>query len=90
MKKILIFIENDICYRHFLMNDTFKDTCLNNVVKFVFPEENNKRIENIKLKNTYFNSEVIRLHKEKKRVQTWKYLLYINQLRWRYGKQNKI
>jgi hypothetical protein len=90
MKKILIFIENDICYRHFLMNDTFKDISLNNIVKFVFPEENNKRIENIKLKNNYFNSEVIRLHKEKKRVQTWKYLLYINQLRWRYGKQNKV
>ena len=90
MKKILVFIENDICYRHFLMNDTFKDTCLNNVVKFVFPEENNKRIENIKLENNYFNSEVIRLHQEKKRVQTWKYLLYINQLRWRFGKQNKI
>lgn len=90
MKKILVFIENDICYRHFLMNDTFKDTCVNNIVKFVFPEENNKRIKNIKIKKKYFNSEVVRLHQEKKRVQTWRYLLYINQLRWRYGKQNKI
>jgi hypothetical protein len=90
MKKILVFIENDICYRHFLMNNTFKDICLNNHVKFVFPEENNKRIQNIKIKTKYFNSDVIRLHQDKRRVRTWKYLLYINQLRWRFGKQNKI
>jgi len=90
MRNILIFIDNDVCFRHFIMNSTFKDVCLNNNVKFVFPEENNKRIDNIVFEKKYFNSEVVRLHQDKTRVRTWKYLLYINQLRWRFGRQNKI
>ena len=40
MKKILVFIENDICYRHFLMNNTFEIICNEHHVNFVFPEEN--------------------------------------------------
>ena len=90
MKKILVFIENDICYRHFLMNSTFKHICLNNHVRFVFPEVNNKRITNIKLMDKYFNSSVVRLSQDETRVKIWKYLLYIDQLRWKQGKQNKI
>lgn len=90
MKKILIFIENDVCYRHFLMNATFKKLCFHNEVKFVFPEENNKRIKDIKLKSKYFNADVTRLPHDEKRVKIWKSLLYINQLRWRTGKQNKV
>ena len=90
MRNILIFIDNDVCFRHFIMNSTFKDVCLNNNVKFVFPEENNKRIDNIVFEKKYFNSDVVRLHQDKTRVRTWKYLLYINQLRWRFGQQNKI
>ena len=73
-----------------MMNSTFQEVCLKNKVKFIFPEKNNKRIKNIIFKKTYFKSEVIRLHHDKNRVRVWKHLLYIDQLRWRIGKQNKV
>ena len=90
MKNILVLIENDICFRHFMMNDTFQKLCENFNVKFVFPEEKNKRISSCEIKNQYFNSEVTRLFQNKVRVMIWKYLLYIDQIRFRFGKQNKV
>lgn len=90
MKNILVLIENDICFRHFMMNDTFQKLCENFNVKFVFPEEKNKRISSCKIKNQYFNSEVTRLFQNKIRVMIWKYLLYIDQIRFRFGRQSKV
>ena len=90
MKNILVLIENDVCFRHFMMNDTFQKLCENFNVKFVFPEEKNKRISSCEIKKQYFNSEVTRLFQNKVRVMIWKYLLYIDQIRFRFGKQNKV
>ena len=89
MKKILVFIENDICYRHFLMNNTFEIICNEHHVKFVFPEEGNKRIKDIKFKKKYFNSNILRLNQDEKRVKAWKHLMYISQLRRGWDKQSK-
>ena len=89
-KRILIFIDNEICFRHFVLNDTFQDICKKNKVIFVLPEEKNKKIKSINPNKNYFNSEVVRLAEDSYRVRCWKYLLYIGQIRKNKSSKNSI
>ena len=91
MKKLrcLIFIEADVVVRHFINNNTFNDLFNKHEVKFIFPEEGNKRFYNIDPKNLNIFDKYERLNHNKRRYDSWKQLFHIDQLKFRFYVQEK-
>ncbi len=90
MKKLkcLIFVEVDVVVRHFIHNQSFKNIVLNHEVKFVFPNDT-QRFHNIDPEKLKLSAPYVRINHNEKRHVLWKKMLHINQLQFKFGKQEK-
>jgi hypothetical protein len=91
MKKLrcLIFVEADVVVRHFINSNSFNDLLNKHEVKFIFPEEGNKRFSNIDPKNLNIFDKYERLNHNKRRYYAWKQLFHVDQLKFRFDVQAK-
>ncbi|MBN2752923.1 MAG: hypothetical protein JXQ84_09470, partial [Rhodospirillaceae bacterium] len=89
MKKlnILVFIDVDVVVRHFIYSSAFAHTAKKHNVKFVFPEQGNKRFGSIIPDALSLPAPYIRLPHHQERTRLWKQIFHIDQLRLRPGKQ---
>ena len=78
---ILIFIDHEIIFRNFIFPKVFDDICKKFNVKFVLPEENNKRINDLKLTKINLPAQVLRLSVDKRRYSLWNQSLFVSQMR---------
>lgn len=83
----LIFIDADVIARHFLFSDTFSKLILKHNVRFVFPNQNHKRVNSLdfkKLKKFKINF----IDHDQKRLSLWRRILFVDQMRFKLGYQN--
>lgn len=91
MKKLKcsIFIDADIIVRHFLDSNIFKDLIEKHDVKFVFPQKSHKRINSLDFEKLEKKYDLEYINQDSKRLSIWRRLLFIDQMRLRFGYQNK-
>jgi len=87
--RCLVFIEVDVVVRHFIHSNTFIELCNKHEVKFIFPKEGNKRFSNINPDKLGLYGKYERLDHNEKRYNAWKQLFHIEQLKFKFGKQEK-
>ncbi len=91
MKKIkcLIFIDADVIFRHFVLSGSFEQLIKKQKVQYVLPEKGNKRLGDINLGSIDKLIIKNRIDHNPKRLKIWRQLLFVDQLRFKNGLQNK-
>ena len=82
--KVLVFIDHDIICRHFILNGALAELVRRADVLFVFPGDDGKRVK-LNLEQLPLGAPFVRLPIDPQRQQTWRWLLYADQLRPRGG-----
>lgn len=82
--KVLVFIDHDIICRHFVMNGAMGPLVKNADVRFVFPDDGGKRVK-LDPAALPLGAPFERLPIDAERQQTWRWVLYSDQLRPRRG-----
>jgi hypothetical protein len=82
--KILIFLEHDIICRHFVMSGALDPLVRQANVRFVFPDDGGKRVK-LDPAKLPLGAPFERLAIDAERQQTWRWLLYVDQLKFRTG-----
>lgn len=83
--KTLVFIDHDIICRHFILNGALSDLVERANVLFVFPDDGSKRVK-LRPEDLPLGAPFVRLPINAQRQQTWRWLLYADQLRPRRGR----
>lgn len=82
--KVLVFVDHDILCRHFLMNGALAPLVAAADVRFVFPDDEGKRIK-IDPAALPLGAPFERLAIDAERQVVWRWMLYADQLRLRGG-----
>jgi hypothetical protein len=82
--KILVFIDHDIICRHFIMSGAMAPLVAAADVRFVFPESGGKRVK-LDPAGLPLGAPFERIPVDDKRLQTWRWRLFADQLKWRPG-----
>src|SRR4051812_35605770 len=82
--KVLVFIDHDIICRHFIMSGALAELVRAATVRFVFPDDQGKRIK-LRIEDLQLGAPFIRLPISPRRQQTWRWILYAEQLKLRRG-----
>jgi hypothetical protein len=82
--KVLVFIDHDIICRHFVMNGALAPLVERADVCFVFPDDGGKRVKTDPL-TLALGARFERLPIDAVRQQTWRWMLYADQLKPRLG-----
>ncbi len=82
--KVLVFIEHDIICRHFISSGALSELSKAATLKFIFPDDGNKRMK-LDPAKLPLDAPFERLPIDRVRQQTWRWLLFVDQLRWRAG-----
>ena len=82
--KVLVFVDHDILCRHFLMNGALAPLVAAADVRFVFPDDEGKRIK-IDPARLLLGAPFERLAIDAERQVVWRWLLYADQLKLRRG-----
>ncbi|MCW8914484.1 MAG: hypothetical protein OQK24_01375 [Magnetovibrio sp.] len=83
--KLFVFIESDICIRHFVLTGALKELTQNHDVTFIFPPEDWNRIT-LDPTNLPLNAPFRRLTLSRQRIWLWKRLFQAQQLMLRPGR----
>lgn len=78
--KVLVFIDHDIICRHFILNGALGELVKQADVCFVFPDDGGKRVK-LEIEELPIGAPYRRLSIDPIRQQTWRWLLYADQLR---------
>ena len=89
MKTILIFIDHEIVFRNFVYPKTFDKLSKSFNVVFVFPEENNKRFNEINLNDFNLPGPFIRLKVNQARQSLWNDRLFSSDFRFSLDRQKR-
>jgi hypothetical protein len=82
--KVLVFLEHDIICRHFVMSGALNPLVQQADVRFVFPDDGGKRVK-LNPANLLLGAPFEKLAIDAERQQTWRWMLYADQLKFRYG-----
>lgn len=82
--KVLVFIDHDIIYRHFVMSGALSLLGAQSAVKFIFPDDDGKRMK-LEPSTAVLGAPFECLRISAKRQQAWRWLLYADQLLPRFG-----
>jgi hypothetical protein len=82
--KVLVVIDHPIICRHFVMSGALSRLVAEADVRFVFPAAGNKRFP-LDPATLPLGAPFERLAIDDKRQQTWRWMLFVDQLRWRPG-----
>src|SRR3954470_10633876 len=82
--KVLVFLEHDIICRHFVMSGALEPLARQANVRFVFPDDGGKRVK-LDPAKLPLGAPFERLAIDAKRQQTWRWLLYVDQLKFCRG-----
>jgi hypothetical protein len=82
--KVLVFLEHDIICRHFVMSGALKPLVEQADVRFVFPDDGGKRVK-LDPAQLPLGAPFEKVAVDAKRQQTWRWLLYVDQLKFRRG-----
>ncbi len=82
--KVLVFLEHDIICRHFVMSGALRPLVEQAEVRFVFPDDGGKRVK-LDPAKLPLGAPFERVPIDAKRQQTWRWLLYVDQLKFRAG-----
>lgn len=82
--KVLIFIDHDIICRHFIMSGALAELPRRCDVRFVFPDDGGKRVK-LDPAKLPLGAPFERLPVDAERQQTWRWLLFADQLKLRLG-----
>ena len=87
--KCLIFIDSEIISRHFVDSNVFSDLIKHHRVEFVFPKPGHKRIENLNFNDLKDKIKINFIDHHENRLKLWRKLLFVDQMRFKFGEQNK-
>lgn len=82
--KVLVFLEHDIICRHFVMSGALKPLVEQADVRFVFPDDGGKRVK-LDPATLPLGAPFEKVAVDAQRQQTWRWLLYVDQLKFRPG-----
>jgi hypothetical protein len=84
--RIVVFIDHDIVYRHFVHSRVFSDLISAHDVTFVFPKQgpDNKRLTT-SVSAAEVGATIEWVPIESERIEIWRRLFQVSQLRWRPG-----
>jgi hypothetical protein len=82
--KVLVFVDHDIVCRHFVMNGALAPLVEQADVRFIFPDDGGKRMK-LDPVALSLGAPFERLQIDAIRQQTWRWILYADQLRPRRG-----
>lgn len=82
--KVLVFIDHDIICRHFILSGALAPLVAAADVRFVFPESGGKRVT-LDPAGLPLGAPFERIPVDNKRLQTWRWRLFADQLKWRTG-----
>lgn len=80
--KVLVFIDHDILYRHFVRSGAFAHLAERHSLAFVLPEAGESRFT---LDPSDSGAPILRLGSERPRVHWWRRIFQVDQMRWRPG-----
>ena len=86
--KVLVFIDHDILCRHFLMNRALAPLVDAAEVRFVFPDDDGKRIKT-DLAGLPLGAPFELLPVDAERQVVWRWMLYADQLKFRFGRHER-
>ncbi|MCF8475387.1 MAG: hypothetical protein K9G60_00010 [Pseudolabrys sp.] len=86
--KVLVFIDHDIICRHFVLNGALAPLVEAADVRFVFPEDGSKRFK-LDPAALPLGAPFDLLAIDEERLQTWRWRLFADQLKWRPGKHER-
>jgi hypothetical protein len=82
--KALVFIDHDIICRHFVMSGALSKLVATADVRFVFPDDGGKRVK-LDPSTLPLNAPFERIRIDARRIQTWRWALFSDQLKLRPG-----
>lgn len=82
--KVLVFIDHDIIYRHFIRSGALAALTRAAAVTFIFPDDGGKRMRQDPGEMPP-GTPWLRLSVDAERQQTWRWALFSDQLKWRPG-----
>jgi hypothetical protein len=82
--KVLVFVDHDIICRHFVMSGALAPLVQAADVKFVFPDAGCKRVK-LDPATLPLNAPFERIPVDASRVQYWRWALFVDQMRLRFG-----